>query len=252
VLNNMAQSPLLEGLSDWLFNIIPTSTEELRQVAEIGVTDLGLKTFATLVVDSDLGKGDVDVLTGYIDDLGGEVVANESFPVGASDMRTALTRIRDINPDGLYLVGNTDELGNAIAQAGELGIKAQLLGRTQTLDPAVLSRAGAAADGMVGSATVFRPSEDNTVAQEFIDAYKEHTGQEPSVFAAVAYDAVSLLGAAYTELGSDANSEDVATWLNSQTDFPGVMGSIKIVDGTAAYPLFQFEIENGAAEPFTG
>ncbi|GEK79636.1 branched-chain amino acid ABC transporter substrate-binding protein [Agrococcus baldri] len=251
VLNNMAQSPMLAGLSDWLFNIIPTSSAELEGIAELAINERGYETVATLAVDNDLGIGDVEELTGLIEDAGGQVIANESFPVGASDMRTALTRIRDAAPDALYITGNSDEVGYAIAQASELNLDAQLLIRTPGIDPSSLSIAGEAANGAIGVATAFRPSEDNQIAQDFIDAYMEKSdGEAPSTFAAIAYDAVRLIGAAYDELGSDATPEDVAAWLNSVQEFPGAMGLITISEGTAAYPLFQFEVMDGLAEPF--
>jgi len=252
LVNTMAQSPNLTGASDWLFNILPTSDAELAQVADIAINQLHLKTIGILVVDNALGKGDREVLTQDVKKLGGTVNVTESFKVGATDMRTALTRIRSANPDGLYIVGNTDEIGYAIAQTKELGLHAQLLGRTQNIDPGVLKAAGDAANGMVGAATVFRPSADNKAAQQFIDGYRAEYKTEPTVYAAIAHDSVLLIAAALKSVGNATDSTALRQYFTTIKDFPGAMGPITIgPDNTATYPLFRYRVVAGKVTQFS-
>lgn len=248
LVNIMAQSPVLAGASEWLFNILPTSDGELTELAEIAVKERGLRTIGMLVVDNDLGSGDAKVLTQEVEARGGSVPIVERFPVGATDMRTALLRIRDVNPDGLYIIGNTDELGYAISQAKELGLRSQLLGRTQSIDPSVLRRAGDAANGMIGVGTIFRPASDNEVGQRFLRDYQAaHNGEYPSVYAATTYDGVLLLGEALKTVGDDPAR--IRDFLRNVTDFPGAMGAITIgEDNTASYPLVRYEVVNGQVQ----
>lgn len=253
LVNTMAQSPLLADVSDWVVNALPTSDAEIEQVADIAINDLGAETFGILVVDSDLGVGDRDVMTEQIEAGGGTVVASETFPVGATDMRTALTRIRSAEPDALYIIGNTDEIGQAIAQTQELGIETQLLGRTQSIDPTVLEAAGPAADGMIGVGTVFRPAEDNEIGQRFLSEYQERHGSEPSVYAAIAYDATRLIGEVLADVGDDSDTEAIRDSLRATSDYPGAMGAITIGDdNTANYPLFAWQVVDGQVEPYEG
>lgn len=250
VINTGGQTPALAGASDWLFNALPTSEGELQQLADIAVDELGLQTFAMLVVDADLGQGDVDAFTPILEEKGAEVVAVETFPVGARDMRTALTRIRSEDPDALYIIGNLDEVGAAIAQTGELGLDTQLLGRTQNIDPSVLETAGDAANGMVGVGTVFRPSEDNEIGQRFLEEHLERYDSEPSVYTAINYDAVRMIGDALNAVGSD-DPQEIRDHLASLDSFPGAMGSISMDEqNTAQYDLFAYEVVDGEAVPF--
>ena len=250
LVNNMAQSPLLNNLSTNLFNFIPTADEELSTVADMAVKTRGYKKIATLTVDSDLGSGDVTSLTKDVEALGGKVVASETFPVGATDMRTALTRLRAVNPQALYIVGNTDEIGYAIAQAKELGLKAQLLGRTQDINPVVLTAAGPAANGMIGAATIFSPSASNKVGTAFAAAYLKKTGKAADVYAAIAYDQTSIVIDALKHVGG--SSAAVQKYLKGVKNYPGAMGSISInSSNTATYGLFKYVVKDGKVVAFT-
>lgn len=249
IINTGGQTPALAGASPYLFNALPTSRGELEQLADIAVDEMGLETFAMLVVDADLGQGDVDAFSEILDEKGAEVVAVETFPVGARDMRTALTRIRNEAPDALYIIGNLDEVGAAISQTAELGIEAQLLGRTQNISPAVLEAAGEAANGMVGVGTVFRPSEDNEIGQRFLEEHQERFGEEPSVYTAINYDAVRMIADAIAAVGYDAQA--ITDHLAGLSGFSGAMGDITIDDtNTASYGLFAYRVEGGEAVPF--
>lgn len=251
LLNPMAQTPALAGASKALFNMLPTSDGELKSMATLAIEDRGLKTIAILHVDTDLGTGDQKALTSIVEDLGGEIVADESYPLGATDMRAPLTRIKQKSPDALYIVGNPDEIGNAIKQASELGIDAQLLGRTANVSAETLKVAGDAANGMIGVGNVFRPDDAPPAGEAFAKAYQEAYGEAPSVYAAISYDTIRLLAQAVEDADS-VDPEKVRDALMKIDGFDGVMGPVAIGDDqTVSYPLFEFQVVNGTVEPLS-
>ena len=251
LLVNFASQPAsLYGVSDWLFNAIPSSNAELEAIVALAQDDLGEKTLAILHSDSDQGVNDTKVLNEMWTEAGGEVVGEEAFAVGATDMRTALTRIRDTGADALFITGTISEIGYATAQVAELGLDVQLLGRTQNIDPQVFTIAGDAVNGLVGAGVVLRPS--NPSAEAFIKDYTDEFGKAPSLYAAVAYDAIHIVLQAYLAVGTD--SVAVRDYIASNiTDFSGVMGSISVgSDLTASYPIFTYEVKDGEVVDFSG
>lgn len=250
LMNIAAQSPLLAGASENLFSVIPTSAAEIEAMVDLAYDEVGLQTAAVLHVDNDLGTGDLEVFREAWEGKGGEVVAVESFDVGATDMRTALTRIRSTDPDALYIVGNVDEVGYATAQVSELGMDTQLIGRTNNTSPEVLELAGEGANGIIGVGNIFR-EDVNDVAQRFADAYREEFGEEPSVYAALAYDAIRMVAQAYGEVGTETSA--IAEYLRNLESFTGAMGDIRMTeDQVAQYPLFTYEIVDGEIVEYSG
>jgi|GEM_PF-5886807 len=252
LLNMAASTPSLQGASDWLINTIPTSGLELRRIAELAINDLGAKTAAVLEVDNDTGKqGGAAFIEGF-EKAGGEIVAVEVYPVGATDMKAQLLRIKNSNPDAVIVTGNIDEIGQAALQMRQLDIDAQQLGYTITLGPQALELAAGAMDGLVGIGTVFRPDPTNTLSEQFAKTFAEQNGgASPSVYSVLTYDTVKLVAAAIGAVGYDAT--EIRDYMIKMKDFPGAMGAITIGAGnTAEFDLFTYTIKNGKAEPYTG
>jgi branched-chain amino acid transport system substrate-binding protein len=252
LLNPLAQAPALDGASSWLFNMLPTSNGELEAMAQLAVQDKGLKTIGILRVDTDLGTGNEQALEQIVPGLGGQIVADESYPAGATDMRAQLTRIKSKNPAALFIVGaSPDEIGNAIKQAKEVGLDAQLIGVTQSVSSLVLQVAGSAADGMIGVGNVFLPDQAGPTGQAFAKAYQDAYGKAPSVYAAISYDTIKILAAAINKAGS-TDPDKVRDALKQISDFDGAMGSISMGDTqTVSYPLLKFQVTDGKVVPMS-
>ena len=60
--------------------------------------------------------------------LGGKIVAEQSYSQGDSDFRAQLTAIKAANPEAIFVPGYYTEVGTIARQARELGITVPLLG----------------------------------------------------------------------------------------------------------------------------
>ncbi len=60
--------------------------------------------------------------------LGGKVVAKEAYTQNDPDFKGQLTKIRDLNPDVIYIPGYYGQVGIIAKQARELGMNMPLLG----------------------------------------------------------------------------------------------------------------------------
>ena len=145
--------------------------------AQFAYNNLSAKKAAILYdVGSDysswLGKYFVEAFT----KLGGQIVANEAFRSGELDYRGILGKIKEQNPDVLFIPTMQKEAALAMKQARDLGIKAAFLGGDGWGSPDLISLGGSAVEG---SYFVNLASLDDPDIQGFIKEYKAKYNAEP-------------------------------------------------------------------------
>lgn len=78
-----------------VFQMNATPGAQGRRLADYAVTDLGLRSLATLAPRDSYGNRLTREFTGRAEELGGEVIVQEWFEPGATDYRGQFNRIRD-------------------------------------------------------------------------------------------------------------------------------------------------------------
>ncbi|MFO7171764.1 MAG: ABC transporter substrate-binding protein [Bacillota bacterium] len=197
-----------------------------RAGAEAAVGVLGKKRIAILYIDNDFGQTLHQSFKERATGLGATIVAEEKFPAGEKDFGPLLTRIREKNPDLIYVVAYAAEGSVLVRQAKALGITAQLLG-TEGLDSTeqFLKVAGEAAEGVIITTNLNR-DDTRDVARNFIANFKQKYGVEPDMVGASTYDAVKVLADAIKRAGS-TDPDKLADAIRSTKDFEAVTGTIK-------------------------
>lgn len=107
---------------------------------------------------------------------GGQVVDNEAFRSGELDYRATLGKIKEQNPDVLFIPTMQKEAALAMKQARDLQIKATFLGGDGWGSPDLISLGGGAVEGAY---FVNLASLDDPDIQQWISAYKAKFGSEP-------------------------------------------------------------------------
>jgi branched-chain amino acid transport system substrate-binding protein len=105
---------------DYIFRNRVSASQEAGVLAWYATVDLGLKNFGILRTDSDYGLSFANACRKIINEQGGKVFIEEVFEQGSTDFRAQLTKIKALNPKGLFLVGVPVELGNMLRQIREL------------------------------------------------------------------------------------------------------------------------------------
>lgn len=172
---------------------------------------------------SDYAKGIADK---FKETFSGEIVVEETFQAKDTDFQAALTKIKGQDFDAIVMPGYYTETGLITKQAREMGIDKPILGPDGFADAKFIESAGKANTNNVfyvsGYSTKVSLSDKST---KFVDAYKSKYGEEPNMFAALAYDSVYMIA----EASKDAKtSKDIATNLASLKDFDGVTGKMTI------------------------
>lgn len=156
----------------------------------------------------------------------GEIVAEETFQSKDTDFQAALTKIKDKDFDAIVMPGYYTETGLITKQAREMGIDKPILGPDGFADSKFIESAGAENTNNVyyvsGYSTKVSLSDKST---EFVESYKAKYGEEPNMFAALAYDSVYMIAKAAE---GAKTSKDIATNLAKLTDFEGVTGTMTI------------------------
>lgn len=149
-------------------------------------------------VITQLGDDYSSGLSGYFKDafssLGGQIVYDQQFQAGQTDFRSILTNLQAQNPDIIFAPSSLTAAPLIIRQARELGITAVIAGGDAWENSAVISEAGAAAEGVVLTAAFDESEPANDEAAAFIKGFREYLRAEkqdesiPAV-SALGYDA---------------------------------------------------------------
>ena len=211
---------------------------------------LGYQRVATIndTVDHASRDGDA-VFKKTFADSGIEVVASETFATGDTDFSTQLTRIKDSNPDAIFVSAQQIEVIEILTQGRELGIPSEIPFISIVLSVDEIQRAGDAAEGSI-TFTDWVSTADTPGNQAFVQNYTTKYGMEPSVWAAQPYAAVYILAEAI----SDAQSTDstaIRDALANITDFDTILGKFSFnTVGDANYDPVVLIVKNGELQVF--
>lgn len=190
---------------------------------------------------SDYAKG---IAKAFKEAYKGEIVVEETYQSGDKDFQAALTKVKDKDFDAIVIPGYYTEAGLITKQAREMGIDKPILGPDGFADSKFIEGAGEKNATNVyyvsGYSTSVALSDKATA---FVAAYTKKYGEEPNMFAALAYDAVYMAA----DAAKDAKtSKDLATNLAKLTDFEGVTGSISIDENhNPVKSAIMVKLENG-------
>lgn len=108
--------------------------------------------------------------------MGGEIVGKEAFRTGELDYRAMLGKIKQAEPDVLFIPTAQKEAALAAKQARDLGIQATLMGGDNWGSPDLITLGGSAIEG--GYFVNLASLEDPDI-QGFVKEYRERYGADP-------------------------------------------------------------------------
>ena len=222
IFSSGASSPLISYAGDYIFRNVPSDLLEATLMAETAIGKLGLKKIAIIYINSDYGIGAQSKFKQRFEELGGQIIAEESFTANQTDFRTNLLKVKNSNPDGIYFIGYK-ELGRMVKQAKELNIKAQYLSNALFEDPEILEISGNASEGLIFTTFYFDPESDDQRTSSFVQNYKDKYGKLPDGFAVAAYDAIHVVFNALE--GNAISSESIRSSLYFLSSFDGLLGN---------------------------
>ena len=190
--------------------------------AKFAIDNLGAQTAAVFLDQgNDYVRGLAEVFIAEFEAAGGEVLVQETYTGDDQDFSAILTKVKDANPDVLYLPDYYTTVNPIAAQAKERGIEATLLGGdgwdSSDLD-VVVTEWGYFTNH-------FSPADTRPIVQDFVAKYEAKYGSTPDALAALAYDATIILLQSMEAADSTDDPVKVAEAMASGT-FPVVSGEI--------------------------
>lgn len=196
------------------------------QVAAKFVLDhLQAKTSAILYdVGNDYVKGLAEFYHDNFTAGGGKVVAYESYTKDDADFSAVLTKIKQYQPDILYIPDYYNKVALIVKQARQLGITSTFVGGDGWDSEDMLKIAG---DAIVGGyfTNHYSPDDPRVEVQDWVRKYVARFGSKPDALATLGYDATRLLIAAVAQAGSSEPAA-VRDALKNIRDFMSVSGRI--------------------------
>lgn len=185
---------------------------------------LKAKTAAILYdVGDDYSQGLTEYFVKTFEEKGGTIVAKEGFKTGDVEFRPQLTKIKEKNPDVIFMPYFFKEVALSSNQARELGIEATLLGGDGWPSEQLITMAK---DAVEGSYFVNHLDFNDPDVKDFKEKYKSKYNADPELNGFLAFDACQMFEAAVKK----ANSFDGEAIRNAleETDISGITGKIKI------------------------
>lgn len=226
----------------FMFRNTPTQEYEAPFLARWAVKDLGKKKVATIYIQNDWGLSTNKYFVETAKSLGGEVVASEAFLPGEKDFNAVLTKIKNKNPELLYLGAMYAETALITTQMKKMRFQPIIMGCTAVYSPKLIELAGDAVEGLLANALFF-PEFDRPEVKRFHRAFVEKYKKEPNSFAAIAYDAMNVLANAITIAGPDR--EKIRDALAATKNFPGATGAATFVGGDVVKEYGKIMVKNG-------
>lgn len=166
-------------------------------------------------------------------EMGGKIVGKEAFRSGELDYRAMLGKIKQQNPDILFIPTAQKEAALAAKQARDLGITASLMGGDNWGSPDLITLGGSAIEG--GYFVNLASLEDPDI-QDFVKEYREKYGADPVLPNPVmAIDALYMLIDAIKRAGT-TDGPALAEALENTKDLK-VLTGILTIDPETHNPL---------------
>jgi branched-chain amino acid transport system substrate-binding protein len=228
-LSPTASHPEFAPKSQWSFGIIGTQAEEGAFMASYTVEKMGKKKIAVLYINNDWGMAAQEQYVKKAKELGGQIVAMESFFDRDKDFTAVLTKLRGSKPEALYIPSMYNEGALIEKQREKLGWNdVAVFGPGSLYSPKLLEIGGTAVEGLHTS-TVFLETDPRPEVQEFVKTFKARNNNvSPNMFAAIAYDAISVLTNAIEKAGTDRKA--IRDELAKTKDFVGMTGKFSFTE----------------------
>lgn len=227
-------------IGDYIFRDSLTEGVVVPETVKQATAKYGLKNVALMYGNDDaFSKSGADAFRAALQANGVTIAQPEQvFSSKDTDFKVQLTAINSLDPKPQALVMST--LGKPPAlilqQARtDVGIPAEviMIGGNGFNSPAVLSGAGAAAEGLVVGAA-WNIGSPNEMSQKFVTAYKAKTGKNPDQFAAQAYAGAYIMADAIKRaaLSGDLAKDRTAIRdaLKGTKDVATVLGTFNFTD----------------------
>ncbi|WP_187972681.1 ABC transporter substrate-binding protein [Aquibium microcysteis] len=171
----------------------------------------GVKQAYTLVADYGPGHDAEKSFAKGFTEAGGTVIGADKTPVANPDFSAFVQRVKDANPEAVYIFvpggGQPAAIGKALSERGLTPPATKIFGQGELTHPEALESMGENARGIV---TTFHYTleRDDPLNNAFVEAYRgANNGRSPDLFSIGGYDGMHLVYEALKKTNGDASGD---------------------------------------------
>src|SRR5690606_6992478 len=184
-----------------VFGVYSVAGDYFKDIVTNIATEQGYSTAAVIYEDAVFPMSTGQSAVQHLNDVGIEVVLEESYPQQATDVSSVLTRIRDLDPDMLIGGSYLPDSVLITRQAKELGLNPRLYAfSVGAAQPEFIETLGEDANYVLGP-SMWEPEIETEGNQAFFEEYVAMFDREPDYHAATGYAGCQILEAAVTNVG---------------------------------------------------
>lgn len=206
----------------------PSCSQQAEISASYTVDKLQLKKIAILYNQANAyAVSHVIPFTRYVEEHGGQIVAKEIFQNTDKDLKAQLTKIKNANPDAIYVPNYVQENALVLNQAKQLGINIPIIGNNSYFYPLI----DLIDKGITDVYFLNNVSFDDPEVKRFLEEYKSKFNEDAPLHAFFGYDNILVIAEAIKKAGK-VDPEAVRDALENIKDVKGYTGNISIDPAT--------------------
>jgi branched-chain amino acid transport system substrate-binding protein len=187
----------------WVFRVSATTGDYAAILLDMARSFGQPKTMAILNENTDFGVSGGKSARAYAEKKGIKVVFEEAYSQGSPDYRSTLVKVKNTNPDLVFMVSYVADAILLMRQSREIGLAPKaFLGAGAGFSTEQFGNEQDISSG-VFSSTQWTPSVNWTGAKDFAVRYQKAFNKEATYHAATAYAAMMVLGEEAAKAGGD-------------------------------------------------
>ncbi len=201
----------------------PTLVQENAPFAKWVIGDLGYRSFSIISDTTDYGEQNTKAFRDLAQEHGAQILSVDAVPVGTTDFRPILTKIKGLNPSAIYFGGVVMEGALTKSQMEKVGLNKVFAAVSGLADEKFNEVAGRAAEGTIITKPGFE-LEELPGGVEFKKAYEAQGYGEPmGAYGIYAYEAANIILEALKKVGPD-DKEAIAKTIRAMA-YKGILGT---------------------------
>ncbi len=234
----------------YMFLAQNASGAQARTIGSYAIKELKLKKYALLYNQQNAYSVSLaEPFIAYVTAGGASVGVKETFLTADKDYRTQLTKIKQANPEAIFMPNYPQEIPLTLQQAYDLGIKATILGNNSYIPFAMASHTNSKASEGVYFPYGIDPSDPKL--KEFGAEYEKRFGYPAISQSFSGWDSFGALVEAYKRalsVSKKPTPQMLADELSKTKDFPGYQGPLTISPKThrpTGLPMYILQVKGG-------
>ena len=229
----------------WQVRLNATSTMMSDKYSSFICGQLKPKSVAFITINDDFGRLEVDNYKRLLGACNIEIKGNEFYNRTDTDFNVALTKLKSLNPDAIYVSAiNTSQGATIYRQARQAGFKGVLIASAGNINPKLVELSGPSLEG-AHSVSLFAPDSDNASLKAWIAQYGQMFKNEPAFIGTLGAQAIEVLAYAVEKSG-DARAFDKMAAALKAAPVKTLLGEVKIEDnGQTIQNIYLIQVKNG-------